>query len=247
LKSMQVISYDYAESRLYQNEILTCKHCEERHFNKAPEFPPNTPADKITACAEGYAVPIDMGDQYNLIRNKSWNRFAFSSMLPGNTRYSNMDYKHELFIPRRFIHYCANALRDVYVLAYVIKGVSEEGETSKIAFLKRDAMMSTLSNDPEAMALLCMMAGPGRIPEIVQVFDTELIDMYKLVQIVQKMIITPPSDEFIEPQRALEVTRASRPSKKRAPLSQEEDEEPAPKRSRRTTEEYGDQDSSQDN
>lgn len=244
---MQVISYDYAESRLYQNEILTCGFCEERHFDKAPEFPPNTPADKITACAEGYAVPIDMGDQYNLIRNKSWNRFAFSSMLPGNTRYSNMDYKHELFIPRRFIHYCANALRDVYVLAYVIKGVSEEGETSKIAFLKRDAMMSTLSNDPEAMALLCMMAGPGRIPEIVQVFDTELIDMYKLVQIVQKMIITPPSDEFIEPQRALEVTRASRPSKKRAPLSQEEDEEPAPKRSKRSTEEYGDQDSSQDN
>ena len=236
LKTRHVISYDVVEGAIHRNEVSVCRNCEDRHFNQQPEFPPDTPADQRTARPEGYAVPIHLGNKYNFIRNTNWDSYSFSTLIPGLTRLIDLTVKRDTLVYRRFIHFCADAIQNVYVLAY--RDPEPADNKRKVKFLRRRAICSTLSNDPESVALLCMGAIPGNIPDIAMVFDRELIDMYRMNRLLEVMGGRSPAAESPNVD-SIYVAKSTSRYKRRAPISQEQPEQvPEPNPKRKKTE-YG--------
>lgn len=224
-----VVTYDCLEQHIYRNKVLACAFCKVKYFITRADFPPNTPEDKKIGYAEYYDVPLSLGEEYNLIRNKYWRRLPFLSSLPGSVRYLDLENNHNYLLPRRFIHYCAETLSSYYILAYKDQETEGNDATRNVKFLRKEAVVGSLTDDPEAMALVCMGFTVNNIPEILQVFDPEIIDMYKLKKLMRRVCGATTSMEFGNPDLVLLSKRTAID-----PLSQEEaDLLPRPKRRRR--------------
>ncbi len=221
----KVVSYDHLDDVLLQNTVTFCRECSTRHFEPLhhkttgydtrqlfPEFPEETMIPKI-----------EDGDKFGLIRNQYWNPFVLALIEPLMVEHTE-DSGRVYHIPRRYTHWALNAIQKVFVLAY--KGRSEEDEIFETRFLLKEPFEVVHSDCNESLGLILMGCDRHTAPDVIRVFDSEVLDVIKLMRLYHQ---TQRVKKCIKAREACETLLTKRISR-RDQINRADDEVPQPKR-----------------